>query len=308
MSASRQHLSLAAALKYRGFQLAGAAARRGGPAGPALVPAVGWLASLLAVRQRRAVVANLGALLPQASPAEVRFYATGIFRSVARYYVELMRIPAGDLRTVHDAVDVEGYDRFEAARARGKGVIVASIHIGPAEIVLQAFAVRGVQYTAMVERLHPEPLNRLFLDVRQATKQRYVFPDLAGARALLKTLRTGGVVALLIDRDVTGTGIPVPFAGGTIRAPAGIVELTRTSGAPILPTVSLWTATGYRAIFMEPLSIGREVRGAESTRRALAELLSRFTPVLQAHPEQWLVLEPLFIAGRRQLNAAYTEA
>ncbi len=308
MSHPARHLSLAGALKYRGFQLAGAAARRGGAAGPALVPAIAWLAARLAVRQRRAVARNLSVLLPEADRAEIRRHTDAIFRSVTRYYVELMRIPAVELRAIHDAVDVAGYERFEAARAHGKGVIVASIHLGPAEIVLQAFAVRGVQYTAMIERLQPEPLNRLFLGVRRTSQQRYVFPDLAGARALLKALRAGGVVALLVDRDVTGTGIPVPFAGGVIRAPAGIVDLARASGAPILPTIGLWTPAGYRAIFMDALTIGRELRGAEATQRALAELLGRFVPLLRAHPGQWLVLEPLFLAGRRQMGAAYTEA
>ncbi|HZQ35309.1 MAG TPA: hypothetical protein VFD32_05215 [Dehalococcoidia bacterium] len=308
MSAQQHQLSPADALKYRGFQLAEAALRRGGGAGLALAPVAGRLAYLLAMPQRRAVEANLRVLLPAASDAEIRRLASGVFSSVTRYYVELMRLPVTNLRALHDGTEVEGYERFEAARAAGRGVVVASIHLGPAEIVLQAFGVRGVHYTAMVERLRPPELNQLFLDVRQMRGQRYVFADVAGARALLRALRGGGVVALLIDRDLNRSGIEVPFAGGVIRAPTGIIELARASGAPLFPTVAQWTPGGMRAIFMPPLSIGREIRGAEATRRALAELLDRFVPYLRAHPEQWVVLERLFVARRRSAGAAYTEA
>lgn len=308
MSVPRRHLTLGDALKLRGFQLAGLAARRGGAVGPSLAPAIGRLAYRLAPRHRRAVEANLRALLPDASAGELRAAAAGVFASVTRYYVELIRLPAVDLRALHDATVVEGYELFEAARGAGRGVIVASVHLGPAEILLQVFAARGVHYTAMIERLRPPQLNRLFLDVREARGQRYVFADVAGARSLLRALRGGGVVALLMDRDVAGSGIEVPFAGGLIRAPAGVIDLARASAAPIFPTVAQWTPSGMRAIFMPPMTIGREIRGVEPTRRALAELLDRFVPYLRAHPEQWLVLEPLFVPPRRGWGAAYTEA
>jgi lauroyl/myristoyl acyltransferase len=307
MSAARRHLTVADTLRFRGFQLARAAARHGGRAAPALAPAIADFASLLAPRQRQAVEANLRVLLPRAGAAEIHALRRGVFRSATRYYVELMRLPVVDLQALHDRVEVEGYERFEAARAGGRGVIVASVHLGPTELLLQAFSARGVYYTAMIERLHPPQLNQLFLEVRRTWGQRYVFADVAGARALLKELRGGGVVAMLVDRDVTGTGIAVPFAGGVIRAPSGVIDLARASGAPILPTVAAWTASGYRATFMEPLSYGRETRGEEATRRALAQLLRRFTPYLLAHPEQWLVLEPLFVSRGRRSGAAYTE-
>lgn len=308
MNRRPQRLTLAEACKWRGFQLAGAVARRTGTAGPASAPVLGRLAYWLAPRQRRAVEANLRALLPDRRAAEIRALAGGVFGCVARYYVELMRLPVTNLRTLHDATDVEGYERFETARAAGRGVIVASVHLGPAEIVLQAFTVRGVHYTAMVERLRPPQLNQLFLNARRTREQRYVFPDVAGARALFRVLRGGGVVALLIDRDIVGTGIEVPFAGGVIRAPAGVIDLARVSGAPILPTVAQWAPGGLRAIFLPPLAIGHETRGPEATRRAMAELLGRFVPLLRAHPEQWLVLEPLFVSPSPDLGTAYTEA
>mgnify|MGYP001416689768 CR=1 FL=1 len=305
MTAGRGHLSLAAALKWRGFQLAGIALRHSEPAATLLPPLAGGMAYALARGRRHAVEANLGDLLPDASRTVVRQKAIGVFRSVARYYVELMRLPIVDARVGHDDTIVEGYELFEAARAAGKGVIVAGIHLGPAELLLQSFASRGITYTAMIERLQPQ-LNALFLQARQRPGQRYVYADLAGLRALLKALRAGQVVALLVDRDVTGSGGEVPFAGRTVRAAAGVIELARASGAPIVPAIAQWTDTGKRAIFLQPITVERATRGQEALRDAMAALLSRFLPYLRARPEDWLMLERWFVDPASASGAGYT--
>jgi len=302
------HLPLAASLRWRGFQLAGAVLQRSGPSGRLLAPLAGRLAWMLAPTQRQAVSTNLRILLPEAPPGRVRQAAIGAFRSVVRYYVELARVPVSDLRAIHAAMTVEGYEIVETARAAGHGVIVAGIHLGPTELLLQAFAVRGVSYTAMIERLQPPQLNALFLQWREAHGQRYVYADVAGARALLKALRAGGIVALLIDRDVTGTGVAVPFAGGSVRAPTGVIDLARASGAPIIPAIAQWTRRGTRAIFLPPITIERTLRAPEAQRAALAALLRRYLPYLRAHPEQWLVLEPWFVTPAAAVDGAYTEA
>ncbi|HEY7295521.1 MAG TPA: hypothetical protein VH916_10790 [Dehalococcoidia bacterium] len=303
---SGAHLSPAAAMKWRAYQIAAIGVQRGGCAGPLLAPLAGRLSYLLSPGTRRAVEANVRQLLPWESPTAVRRTARGIFCSVARYNAELMRLPVSDLRALHDTMDVQGYEFLEAARRAGKGVIVAGVHLGPAEIVLQAFAVRGVPYTAMIERLEPPGLNALFLDIRLRHGHRYVFADMAGARALLRALRDGGVVTILVDRDVTGSGIDVPLAGTSVRAPTGVIDLARVSGAPIVPTVAQWDGARRRTIFMPPITIQREVRGVDARRTALADLLERFLPYLRAHPEQWLMLQRWFNEPPVADGTAYT--
>jgi KDO2-lipid IV(A) lauroyltransferase len=281
-------------LKWRSLQLLALAVRLAPGPSLALYPLAGELARLISVRRRRAVAANVGALLPTASTCERDRISRSIFRSVAHYYVEIFRLPARDIQELHGRIAVEGYGHFIEAQRAGKGVIVASIHLGPAEIVLQAFAARGVRFTAMVERLRPAPLYRLVQSTRHAHGHRYVDASLSGTKALIRTLREGGTVAMLVDRDVLGTGITVEYAGGRAAVPAGVIELARLTGAAIVPAHALWLPGHRYAATIRPAMYPiTRAKDRASLRRELMRLLAPFEARLREHPEQWLLLERL---------------
>lgn len=290
-----RHLALRPALKWRAVQLL----LRTAPLVPspaAVAAPAGDLARLLNPRARAAVLDNLHHLLPEASAAQRQAALRGVFRSVARYYVELGQLPAREAGALHAAIRVRGYEHFARAQAAGRGVIVAGIHLGPAEIVLQAFAARGVHYTAVVERLHPPQLARSVQALRAAYGQRYVYPDLGGVLALRRALRAGEVAAMLIDRDVLGNGVLVPAFGGRIRAPVGPIELARASGAPIVPATPRWLPGGGYEVELQPAFAPPPWRrGVDDATAELARLLARFAPPLRRHPDQWLALQPLFV-------------
>lgn len=303
------HLGLVPALKWRLFQLSAAGVRtlpQASEGGSALAGDIAWL---LAGKRRRAVTANLRFLDPLSAPARLRARSRAVFRSAARYYVELLRLPYTNLAAFHALIDVEGYEHFLEAQARGKGVIVASMHYGPAEILLQAFTARGVHYTAMVEQIRPAGLARLFLCLREAHGNQYVFPDLAGTKRLLRTLHARGVAAVLVDRDVLGSGIEATFCSGTIHAPAGAVELARLTGAAIVPAIGRWRPGGrYSVDFMPPVTLEGDRRDRRALRRNVERVLAGMEPFLRRDPGQWLVLEQLWRDPPPRSVAAYTEA
>ena len=66
----------------------------------------------------------------------------------------------------------------------------------------QALGARGFRYTAVIEQVRPRQLAELLQRVREEHGGRYVYPTLAGTRELLRTLRAGGTVAMLVDRPL----------------------------------------------------------------------------------------------------------
>ncbi|MHB8577206.1 MAG: lysophospholipid acyltransferase family protein [Dehalococcoidia bacterium] len=282
-------------LKLCAFRLSLVAIRFSPHVAAGLAPVVGALAYRLVPRERRAVRRNVRVVRPNATSMEVDWISRSVFHSVARYYVDLLRLPNRGVRALHDRLEVHGYEHFLAAQAEGRGVIVASLHLGPAEIVLQAFAARGVRYTAMVERIEPPRLAALLRRVRQAHGHRYVYPDLSGARELLRTLRAGGTVALLVDRDVIGSGIEASFCGRTLRVPAGPIELAGATKAPIIPSISAWLPDGRYLVRLMP-AMHTDFRGRDPARKRaeVERLLARLEPCARESPEQWLVLMDLW--------------
>ncbi len=304
----RPHLGLAATLKWRGFELAAETARLLPVASRLVAPLAGEVACRIAHRQRSNVLHNLRVLEPDAAPERLGALSRSVFRSVARYYVELLQLPNVDLPGYFARVQVDHYENLTGALARGSGAIVAGIHIGPAEVVLHGLAAHGISYTAVVERLEPPQLADLLRGIREAHGQRYIYPDLSGTRQLIRTLRAGGVVALLIDRDVLGTGVEVSFCGAPIRVPGGPIELARLTGATIVPAVARWREDGGVAVaILPPFELTGRKRNPEIVRADMERLLARFEPHLRRRPGQWLVLERLWRGHVSKQRAAYTE-
>ena len=291
-----EHLSLSAAVRWRAFQALLKTVAAAPEAAQAMYPALGSIAWALAAGRREAVKDNLRHLLPEAPPERIARECRAVFIAAARYYVDFMSLRTETAELLNARLDVRGYEHFEAARAAGRGVIIAGIHHGPAEIVLQAFAARGVFYTAMVERLAPPQLAALMDGVRTGYGQTYVHPDIAGTRALLRALRGGGVVAMLVDRAVAGSAVPVRIAGGTMRVPTGAMELARATGAAVIPALASWEGRRrMSAVLLPPHAPPGRHEQREAVVRATEQLLACYMPHLRRLPGQWLVLERLFV-------------
>jgi lauroyl/myristoyl acyltransferase len=125
-------------------------------------------------------------------------------------------------------------------------------------------------------------------------------------------LRSGGIVVIMSDRDVQGTGQVVPFFGRPVPLPNAAVLLALRTGAPILG------AFGYRhrtnAISARALPVPREVGTVghghspravvDGAMRAQAALIER---EIRQDPGQWVaqqrVFEPAGPASRTACHA-----
>ena len=96
------------------------------------------LLDLALPRLRRVAMANLAMALPELDRCEHSRIADGVFRSIARLLVAFARFPQIDAANIGDWIRYEGFEHFEAARERGRGVLFATAHLGNWE--LSAFA------------------------------------------------------------------------------------------------------------------------------------------------------------------------
>lgn len=270
---------------------------------------LGTLAWYLVPRLRAVTLDHMRHVLgPHASMRDCAQAARGCVRSAARYYVDLMRGPHLPPGSGFDAVAcVDGLDRLFTAIERGCGVIVVSAHLGNPESMARAFGHIGIDLMVLTEPLHPPRVHALVHALRATPGARFVPADLRGVRAAIEHLRGGGVLAVMADRDVLGSGQPVAFFGERARLPAGPVELALRTGATVLPAFVL-RAPGerLRIVFEPPLALPRGVphsapqsapqsgnRAAKvaAGHRLLAAALER--GIVRA-PDQWFPLDPIW--------------
>jgi lauroyl/myristoyl acyltransferase len=284
--------------KYIGLRAAAAVVPRlpegvaYGAAGP-----LGTLAWVLTPRRRAAVLDNLGHVLAPGTPPETLNRVTqSVYQNIVRYYVDLLRSPHADvLRLRRERLHAEGLDHLQTALTAGRGVIIATVHYGAPEVALQAARGWGLSFFVLTEPIQPPELSDLLLRVRSSHGHRFMPAGLPGVKEAVRTLRRGGAVLLVVDRDIQENGICVPFFGFPARMPSGAVELSRMTGAPIVSTVSRRLQGGGVHLVIEPaLEQQRTASRSADLKTNVARLIARFEPHIRRDPAQWIVLERIW--------------
>ncbi|MGA2286146.1 MAG: lysophospholipid acyltransferase family protein [Dehalococcoidia bacterium] len=251
---------------------------------------------LLRADIRRNVQANMRQVLgDEASERQVRTAAREVVRNAARYYADLIRMPHLDLpRFCERYLTLEGLSYLQEAVAGDRGAVLASAHFGNPEISLQPLAL-GIQVLALTEPLNPPQLMRLTQRLRAAHGHIFLPVSLNSAKEAVRRLKSGGIVAILVDRDIQGHGLPVPLCGRPTPIPAGAVELATRTGADLVPCfVHRERGFRYHAQIGPPVPLVRSADTREDLRVNCANLMARFEEHLCADPGQWVVLESVW--------------
>jgi KDO2-lipid IV(A) lauroyltransferase len=218
------------------------------------------------------------------------------FRSYGQYWAEGAKLPAIKPARVYERFVVsEGIDHLYAAKERGNGLIIALPHIGSWEWGGSYLNSLGMGMTAVAEELEPPELFEWFKEKRESIGIR-VEPlnDKAGA-TLLSTLRGGGVVGLLCDRDIQGNGIEVEFFGERVTMPAGPATLAlRTDATLVAAACYSGPRRDHFAAVTPPIDTARTGKLREDVKRVTQLVAHELEGLIRRAPEQWHVLEPRF--------------
>ncbi len=243
---------------------------------------------------RRVAVFHMRRILgPDAAPASVRRAARGCLHAATWYYTDLPRTARMDVRRfntlhVHDT----GFEHLRRAAAAGRGVVIVTMHFGNPEYAAQVLPYRGLPLMSLVEPLEPPALAELFRSYRASQGNSSAEVTLSGIKRALRCLRGGGIVAVLVDRDILQTGIEVPVFGYPARIPTGAIDLALHTGAAIVPLMAKRAGIDQFEVTIEPpLVLERTGRLHDDRRVNLSRLMERFEPYLRRDPAQWFVLQ-----------------
>ena len=250
---------------------------------------------------RAMVKANLARVLgAEGGDAQLRDrWARRSFRAYARYWVEGARLPGTSTGEVVQHTFVEGLHHLHEGAAAGRGTILALPHIGSWEYGGAFLATQDLPMTAVAERIEPPALFDYFVEQRAAMGLTIVPLDQRSGGTLLSTLRDGGLVGLLCDRDIEGTGIEVEFFGERTTMPAGPATLALRTGATLC-TGAVYSGPGrdHRAVVEAPLDTTRSGPLRKDVARLTQQIATRLEGLIRRAPEQWHVFQPLWLADR----------
>ncbi|MDP9266085.1 MAG: lysophospholipid acyltransferase family protein [Chloroflexota bacterium] len=247
---------------------------------------VGTFTYLASPGARSAVRANLAVLAPERRRREALVRRT--FVEQVRNYLEIFRIPRLRPERLLASVREEGWDQFVRAFARGRGVVIASAHVGPISVVGQIMVAKGYPVTLPVER-DSGGLSRSVNRARTRMGLRFVSTD--SAIGIHRVLRRGEILAVLADRAVTGVGERVAFFGRPALLPSVHVALAMRTGAALVPAFAGREGGTMVARFhpaMELVATGDRAADLRENMRRWAAVLEG---AVSRAPEQWSVFE-----------------
>jgi len=232
----------------------------------------------------------------EASERDVDRIARQCARNTGRYYADVVGMHRMDARKFyeHDLV-LDGIDYVRQAQAAGHGVVLASAHYANPEFAVQGLAAVGIHVFALVEPLQPPELGRLMWNLRRVHGHTYEPVSFAAVKKALAWLRNGGVVAILIDRDIQNRGMELELCGAKARFPTGAIDLALRTNAVVMPGWVKRTG-GFKvhAAIGPPLELVRTGNNEEDLRINSAALLALFEQHLKTDPGQWSVLDRIW--------------
>ncbi len=262
----------------------------------------------------RRLEANLHRVLGlAASETELAAATRAGLRSYLRYWSEVFQLPALPRDVIVERTVMEDEHRLRDAYAAGRGVVAALPHMGNWDCAGAWSVFTGMPLTTVIERLRPESLFDRFVAFRRSIGLEVV-PLTGGSRntfaELLRHVRSGALVALLADRDLTASGVEVDFFGAPARFPAGPAALALSTGAPLLP-VTLWypgpgEPSGWRGRIHSPVPPPPEGSRKEKIAVMTQALADAFAEGIAAHPADWHMLQRVWVADAEPASPVVT--
>ena len=227
--------------------------------------------------------ANLALVCPELSRTEVRRITREVPVNAVRTLLELHS--GADFRAVAAAARVRGAEHLaavEAAHAEGRPVILISGHFGNYDVPRAALAARGIPVGGLYRPLKNRFYNRIYAETIAAISGPVFARGRRGLAEMVKFLREGGVVGLLIDQRMAH-GVPLKFFGHPAWTALSAAEMAVKYDALILPVYGRRLADGvnFELVAEAPLALGDP---AEMT-QALNDSLER---MVRADMDQWL--------------------
>lgn len=256
-----------------------------------------WAGRLLAIavywcvgRLRRVGIRNLEMALPELSPKEKKKILRGVYVHLAWQLVEFCRMQRYTAENTQDLMRIEGLDRFLAAKARGKGVLIVTGHLGAWELSSFYHSLMGHPMGMVIRRLDNRRLDAFVNGIRCMHGNHVLHKDDFG-RGLLTAMHAGGAVGILMDTNMTPPqGAFVDFFGIPACTATGLAHVARKTGAAVLPGFMLWEAAERRYVlhFGEEIEIPHSERPAEDILEGTRRCTAAIETWIRRYPGQWL--------------------
>jgi KDO2-lipid IV(A) lauroyltransferase len=242
----------------------------------------------LGTKNRLITLHNLMRSFPEKDLKEITGIAKGVYRHFATVAAEFFDMPYITKENIDKWGDVEGLEHYEAAIAKGKGVLSIVAHFGNWEILPVGIPIYAKPIHIVYRPLDNPVIDNMVEYVRTKAGND-VIPKGGSGKRIMDLLKENQIVGILSDQNVDLLeGVFVDFFGRPACTGKGLAVMAKRSGAPVIAIFPARQKSGkYKAIVKPAME-------AVCTGDYDADILTntqRFTKVIEdiirEYPDQW---------------------
>jgi KDO2-lipid IV(A) lauroyltransferase len=238
---------------------------------------------------------NYKRVKPEISNVELDHLTKLGMRSYLRYWFDTFRLNKWSKNRIIKTTYVERENLLRDPIALKKGCIVALPHAGNWDHAAAYFCSTGITLTAVVEKLKPEAIFKKFLDYRSSIGIEPISHKEKTIPILLERLRSGKLVALVADRDMSRSGVEVNFLDGVAKMPSGPAILAIESGAPLITAYIRYLEKGIEITFDETIKLPVSGSKEEQIKIVTQSMADNFAKRIKHSPVDWHMLQRIWI-------------
>lgn len=239
---------------------------------------------------QRTAIFNLQIAFPDWTEKQRRKVVRGMIRQVGWMAGEFSQLPKYTRENIERIVILDGFENFDAARRRGKGVLFLTGHMSAWELAPYAQALYGHPLHFLVRPVANRRVDALITEYRCRSGNQPIEKN-RSARSILKVLGDGGTVGILADHNTTlEEGVFVDFFGIPASTTSGLARIALRTGAAVVPGFLSWDAQRrkYRLRFepaIELVRTGNEELDVKENTQRFMRVIENY---VRTYPDQWL--------------------
>ncbi|MCG3174688.1 MAG: Lipid A biosynthesis lauroyltransferase [Myxococcota bacterium] len=258
----------------------------------ALGAALGCAAYLFARRTRRAALVRVRTALG-VTPGEGGEILREMAVNTGRHLALLIHLRTGEPVSSFCQWRERDGELLREMIGRGRGVIVISAHLGNWELMARFIAAEGFPVSTIARASYDPRLTAWIADVRKDSGIETIWRDSPGAaRAMLKALRGGRLLAFFIDQNTRVESIQTEFFDQPAWTPSGPARIALKTRAPVA-AIFAHTAAVVHGAAIQQISV-REIAfdGLADPDEGVRQLTQRATEAIEqqvrASPTDWM--------------------
>ncbi len=239
--------------------------------------------------RREIALRNLARAFPDWSAERVETTAVKCAESFGTVLFDFLAATRLSREQLLAVVEMSGDEHYRSSVRRGKGVFLLSAHFGNWEIGALAAGLLARPIASVVR-----PLDNPYLEAElEALRGKFDNRTIAkkrAAREILREIRDGETVAILIDQNVLAReAVFVPFFGRPAATSPALALFQLKTDAAVVPVFCRPLGDGrYRLGFEKPIVLA-DLRQEDRTVESLTALYTNVTEkVVRAEPHLWL--------------------